>query len=197
MRAFVALVVVLAACDQGASTPAPVPAPTRPVPAPPPPTPPTPPTPPPIQPAPPPPPPAPRPHTQSRRTTQLEDALPRHGITLHEYGLGGDDLVVIDSDAKTLRYIEHPSFNDRKPKNSARKLGDSELAKLAALADAAWRENPVGHTPSVTDARSYLQIGDGDDVFVANGTVFEAPWRPAGGKLVEAIIAASSGRDAH
>jgi hypothetical protein len=141
-----------------------------------------------------PPPPAPRPHTQSRRHTALNDALPNHGIALHEYGLGGDDLVVIDADAKTLRYVEHPTMSDRKPTDSTRKLGDTEIARFTTLADAAWRENPVGHTPSVTDVHTYLEIADGDDVFVADGTLFEAPWRPAAGRLVEAIANASWAR---
>jgi hypothetical protein len=195
MRACVALLVVLAACDQGASTPAPVPVPvpvpTKPVPPPPPPAPPAPPAPPPT------PPPPPRPHTQSRRNTHLDNALPTHGISLHEYGIGGDDLVVIDADAKTLHYVEHSMFADRAPKDTRRKLTDAELARFTALADAAWRENPVGTTPSVTDVHSYLEIGDGDDVFVADGTLFEAPWRPAAGRLVNAIANASWARTAH
>lgn len=136
----------------------------------------------------------PRPHTQSRRSTHLDDALPKHGITLHIYGLGGDSLVVIDSDAKTLRYAQHSMLGDHKPKDTTRTLGDAEIARLTLLADAAWRENPVGQTPSITDVASKLAIGDGDDVFVANGTMFEAPWRPAAGRLVDAIADASWAR---
>jgi hypothetical protein len=200
MRGFVALLAVLVACEQGPPAPethAAPPALAKP--APPPVTPPPlPPTPPPVAtPSPPPPPPVKRPHTQTRRNVQLDDALPKHGIALHEYGMGGDDLVVIDADAKTLHYVEHPMFADRKPKDTTRALTAAEIARFTALADAAWRENPVGDTPRITDVASHLEIADGDDVFTANGTMFEAPWRPAAGRLVEAIANASWAREAH
>jgi hypothetical protein len=199
MRGLVALLAVLAACEQGPPAPetrVEPPAPALTTPAPPPVTPP------PVTPPPPPaPPPAKRPHTQPRRSAHLNDELPKHGIALHEYGMRGDDRVVIDADAKTLRYVEHPTVTDHKPKDTTRALTTAELARFTALADAAWREQPVGDTPRITDIRSHLEIADGDDVFVADGTMFEAPWRPAAGRLVEAIAnatwASAGARAAH
>jgi len=165
MRTLVGLVAVLvAACDQGAPPPAPV-APVAPVA----------------------PPAIPRPHTVKRSTAKLDDALPAHGLALHIYGIGGDDLTVVDTDAGTLRYVDHPMFQDRKPTDRTVKLTGDERALVITLADAAWREEPNGHTPNVTDVGSYLEIGDGDDVFVAKGTLFEGPWRPAAGMLMIAL----------
>jgi hypothetical protein len=121
----------------------------------------------------------PRWHTQSRRSMQLDDPLPDHGITLHRHdGLGGDRLVVIDSDAKTLR---------DGPNATTRALGDAEVARFATLADAAWREPPGGETTNTSEIHSELAIGDGDDVFFMYGT----PWPAATGRLVDAIDDAS------
>lgn len=188
MRGLVALLAVVVACEQSPQEPPaprvepPAPALTNPVPPPPPVTP--------VTPTPPP----KRPHTHVRRTTHLNDELPQHGIALHEYGIGGDDLVVIDADAKTLRYVDHRTLVDHKSKDATRPLTTAELARFTTLADATWREDPVGDTPRITDVRSYLEIADGDAVFVADGTRFEAPWRPAAGRLVEAIANASWAR---
>jgi hypothetical protein len=108
--------------------------------------------------------------------------------------MGGDNLVVIDTDAKTVHYVAHTMFGDHKPTDTTRALTSAEVARFTALADEAWRENPVGTTPSVTDVGSYLAIGEDDDVFTANGTLFEAPWRPAAGRLVNALANASWAR---
>lgn len=160
MRALVGLVVVIAACDQGAPPPTPAPS-------------------------------LKRPHTVARTTVHLDDALPAHGIVLHIYGIGGDDLVAVDTDASTVRSAQH-GFDVPKPTERTRPLSAGDRGLLLSLADAAWREEPNGHAPDVTDIGSHLAIADGDDVFVASGTIFWAPWRPAAALLVTALDVAAA-----
>ena len=124
----------------------------------------------------------------------LKDQLPRHGIALHVYGMLGDDLIVIDTDANTLRWAQHSTRADRKPSDKTRPLTGAERTRFGRLADQAWRESPAGKEPRVTDVAEYLEIADGDDVFAVQTTLFDASWRPAATELVGAIADATWAR---
>jgi hypothetical protein len=144
----------------------------------------------------PPPPPAPhgRRHGVPRAQLGTSDTLPTHGIVVHTYGIGGESIITIDRDAKTL-HSWSTSMDESKPRDRTRTLTADALAKLVEVADAAWAEDPTGPMAQATDIREDLYVVDGDDGFYLSGYpihAFGAPTgRPAASRAIEAIYGAA------
>ncbi|HKE20439.1 MAG TPA: hypothetical protein VKB80_36440 [Kofleriaceae bacterium] len=122
------------------------------------------------------------------------EKLPRHGIVLHTFGMAGESTITIDADAGTLRTWASLMGKPR-PRVRTRKLPAAAIARLVALATAAWIEEPTGPMAVATDIREDLYVVDGDDGFFLQGhpiDAFHAPTgRPAAARAVEALYRAA------
>jgi len=123
-----------------------------------------------------------------------QSLLPVHGVVVHAWGLRGDSLIAIDSDANTLRKVEH--LLGEKPRDRTRKLDKRAVEILMAAALEAWDETATGPTPSATDVREDLIVLDGDEAFYLSGKPIhtlgsEATGRPAAARALAAIYRAA------
>jgi len=139
-------------------------------------------------------------HTVSRNTLDMQGMpipLPKHGLAIQTYGMGGYfDLEVIDTDAKTMRVIAENWDREQGLQHGDKTLplGANELKKLADLSDRAWREDPHGTMPQVTDVSQQLFIVDGDDAFSLHADLIgfpdptETAVRPNASALVNTVM---------
>jgi hypothetical protein len=140
----------------------------------------------------PPPPPAPSPRRDTRARSKLAAGvkLPAHGMFIHVWGLTGESRLTLDLDTTTLRL--DTDMMDEGKKTRQRKVSPEESGKLMALAEAAWRETPVGPVETATDIREDLYVLDGDAAFYLSGYPLRSlghPDRPAAAALMAAISA--------
>jgi hypothetical protein len=112
-----------------------------------------------------------RPHTVSLDALDLQGMpipLPKHGLAVQTSGMGGYfALEVLDTDARTLRVIAE-SWDPEKEQQHVDEtltLDATNVKRLVDLAERAWREDPHGTMPQVTDVVQHLFIVDGDDAF--------------------------------
>jgi hypothetical protein len=139
------------------------------------------------------------PHAVARKaliTPHTDQAsIPKHGIVVHSWGLGGDSMVVIDQDASTMRVVENIMGKD--PSDKTRKLDRKRVDELMKVAFAAWHEDPTGDMPSATDIREDLIVVDGDEAFYLSGHPITAllseqeTGRPAAARAMTAIYKAA------
>ncbi len=120
-------------------------------------------------------------------------ALPQHGVVVHSWGMGGDELIVVDSDDSTIRVADN--LMNKKPSDRTRKLDETKLEALMTFAFAAWHEDPTGPTPEATDIREDLIILDGDEAFYLMGHPISSlgggTGRPAAARVMEAMYRAT------
>jgi hypothetical protein len=101
--------------------------------------------------------------------------LPRHGIYLAGGGLVSSAWrIIVDTDHKTIyggtaKRNGAPSYG-RMDSEATKPLTATEAARLAALADAAWRESPPDRLPEPTaDYDEIMIVVDGDELFYLEG----------------------------
>jgi hypothetical protein len=140
-----------------------------------------------------------RAHTIPRNQLDMQGLpipLPVHGLAVQTYGMGGYfDLEMLDTDAHTLRVISESWSQDKGHQRIDKSLAldAAELEKLGNLADGAWREEPKGRAPDVTDVRQDLFIVDKDDAFYLSNSLIgvtdegERAWHPNASDLVREI----------
>jgi hypothetical protein len=114
----------------------------------------------------------PRPtHMVPRKQLDTSDTpaalLPKHGIVVHSWGLGGDGVTIVDQDAKTVRTVSNLIGESKHDKTSP--LDAKKLLVVTLLASLAKTEDPVGPMPSATDIREDLFVLDGDEAFYLSG----------------------------
>src|SRR3569832_1846729 len=112
-------------------------------------------------------------HKHAVRTADLAKpdlgkiALPSHGVVLKTWGLGGEDTLILDSDAGTIRELEDVLG---KPLADHRVVvAPAKITRTMAAAYAAWDEDQNGAMPDATDVREDLYILDGDEAFYLTG----------------------------
>ena len=143
-----------------------------------------------------------RTHGVSLATLDLQGLpvpLPKHGLAVQTYGMGDSYIEVLDRDAKTLRVIAEHWDREQGPQHQDKTitLDATTLAKLDTLSDRAWREEPHGKMPQVTDVSQHLMIVDGDDAFDLHADMIgftdatESATRPGASALVVAVAAAA------
>ena len=121
--------------------------------------------------------------------------FPSHGVAVHIWGLGGDQLVVVDQTASTIRTISN--LMGEKPSDKTRKLDAKKRDELMTLALDAWHEDATGPTPEATDVREDLIVLDGDEAFYLSGHPIhsfagdDATGRPAASRAVLALFKAT------
>jgi hypothetical protein len=138
-----------------------------------------------------------RSHTVSRDKLDLKGLpipLPVHGLAVQTFGMGGYvDLEVIDADARTLRVVTESWDREQQHTDKTLPLDAAETKALVDLADRAWREEPHGTMPQVTDVAQQLIIVDGDAAFSLNADLIgfddasESSVRPNASALVLAV----------
>lgn len=117
--------------------------------------------------------------------------LPVHGVMIFQGYIGHHTFITVDADASTLRVwsIEWGSSPVRR--DSSRALAPGELSKLLELANAAWREDPVGPMLTVPDIVEELFVVDGDEGFYLAGEPIRDSGRPAAARAVDALFSAA------
>ena len=94
-------------------------------------------------------------------------ALPKHGIVVKTWGLGGDETLVLDSDAGTIRQLSN--LMGKPPADQRRIVQPSRVQRAMQAAYAAWDEEQNGEMPRATDVREDLYVLDGDEAFYLSG----------------------------
>jgi len=118
--------------------------------------------------------------------------LPARGYALETSGIGGSDLEIIDSDARTFRVIVQGPNNEHLDRTV--QLDEATARRLDLLAAHAWHEVPHGDMPSATDIMQDLFIVDHDDAFHLRGYPIEAKFerdhtgRPLASDLVIEVM---------
>jgi len=135
-------------------------------------------------------------HKHAVRTADLAKpdlgkiALPSHGVVLKTWGLGGEDTLILDSDAGTIRELEDVLG---KPLADHRVVvAPAKITRTMAAAYAAWDEDQNGAMPDATDVREDLYILDGDEAFYLTGHpigAYGTQGRPAAGKALDLMFA--------
>jgi hypothetical protein len=135
-------------------------------------------------------------HAIARRGLGLPDLeladkdLPKHGVILKSWGLGGDSTLVVDRDAGTVRAITN--LVGQGHKDRTRKLAPAKLEAVMTAANAAWGETPNGEMPDATDVREDLYVFDDDEAFYLSGHpigAYGGKGRPLAQVALEALIA--------
>jgi hypothetical protein len=126
----------------------------------------------------------------------LPKPLPRHGYVVGGGGLGGFSTIVIDYDARTLRYRSESYMEARGKLDQSFPISDATVAKLRLLAAVAEREQPHGEMPEVTDVAEMFHPIDGDHHADISGTLFDATglgepvaWRPMAARVFDETYA--------
>jgi len=145
-------------------------------------------------------PPTPPRHKHAVRTADLTKPdlgveLPKHGVVVKSWGLGGDSTLILDSDAKTIR--ELANLMGKAPTDHRRTITPSRVAQVIDVADRAWDEDPNGDMPQATDVREDLYVIDGDEAFYLSGYPIGADQgkgRPAAARALEVLFALAPDR---
>ena len=150
------------------------------------------------------PPPAPPPAARHKHVILTADlskpdldlaTLPKHGIVLKTWGLGGDGTLVLDSDAGTIREIAN--WMGKPHTDHRRTLQRIMIDKAMQAAYAAWDEEPNGEMPTATDVREDLYVLDDDEAFYLSGYPIGADGtkgRPRAARATELIYALAPAR---
>jgi hypothetical protein len=124
--------------------------------------------------------------------TWLPKPLPRHGYVVGGGGLGGFSTIVVDYDARTLRYRSESYMEARAKLDQSVSISDATVASLRTLAAAAEREQPHGEMPEITDVGEMFHAIDGDHHVDIGGTLFDATglgepvaWRPMAARVFD------------
>jgi len=123
------------------------------------------------------------------RDSLPSSSLPLHGLVVHSWGLGGDAMEVIDSDAYTLRVVAN--VMGKHPSDRTTKLDPTQVSDLMKLGVAAWDEEMQGVMHVAPDVREDLYVLDGDEAFYVSGHPITADGRPAAAKAVAAVYQAA------
>jgi hypothetical protein len=140
-------------------------------------------------------------HKHSIRTVDLTKpdlgaiTLPKHGIVLKTWGLGGDDTLVLDSDVGVIRQISNLMGKGHADHRLI--VAPARVKATMATAYAAWDEEPNGKMPEATDVREDLYILDDDEAFYLSGYPIGAygkQGRPLAEKALTAMFALAPDR---
>lgn len=122
-------------------------------------------------------------------------ALPRHGMVLHEWGMEGDSLIVLDADAQQL--LARGNRPPKYPTQRTRTFDRARVDSMMRLGEAAWTEVQTGPMPDVTDVREDLFVLDGDVGFyltnsqIAIDDPMQKTGRPAASRAARAMYDAA------
>jgi hypothetical protein len=121
--------------------------------------------------------------------------LPKHGVVIKTWGMGGDGTLILDRDAGTLRELTH--WRGKPPGDHRRTITTTLLDRAMARAYAAWDEEPNGEMPVATDVREDLYVLDDDEAFYLSGFPIGAngtQGRPAAAQAMAEIYALAPDR---
>jgi hypothetical protein len=142
--------------------------------------------------------PEPRPAADDDTSSEsgLPKQLPRHGYVVSGGGLGGYSSIVIDYDARTLRYRSVSYLDGRGKVDQSFSINEGTVARLHLLAVIAEREQPNGAMPEIYDVGQRFYAIDGDHHVDVSGTLFDATglghavaWRPMAARVFDETFA--------
>lgn len=117
----------------------------------------------------------------------VRERLPAHGVYVWLAGEAAAAFITLDRDSGTLRQRTH--HHGRPDNVKEHRLGSSEVQRLWALAETAWREPAAPPHEPVLDYNEALAIGDGGDAYYLEG--HGSIEQPAAAAVVKALADAA------